>query len=89
MGCYTRRHSHRAFGHGRICGTDSAPQPNKGYAERQEDATRVAGEGGSSKYILGGDLQGRDILSRIIQGSGVSLTIAVWAISLGMIFGPA
>ena len=46
-------------------------------------------EGGSSKYILGGDLQGRDILSRIIHGARVSLVIAGSAIGLGMVFGTA
>ena len=44
-------------------------------------------EGGSSKYILGADLQGRDILSRVIHGTRISLTIAGLAITLGMIFG--
>jgi len=44
-------------------------------------------EGGSSTYILGADLQGRDILSRIIHGSRVSLTVAGSAIVIGMVFG--
>ena len=44
-------------------------------------------EGGSSKYILGGDLQGRDILSRIIHGTRVSIIVAGSAISIGMVFG--
>ena len=44
-------------------------------------------EGGSSKYILGGDLQGRDILSRIIHGTRVSIVVAGSAISIGMVFG--
>ena len=44
-------------------------------------------EGGSSKYILGADLQGRDILSRIIHGARVSLLVAGSAITVGMVFG--
>ena len=44
-------------------------------------------EGGSSKFILGGDLQGRDILSRIIHGARVSIAVAGSAISIGMVFG--
>ena len=44
-------------------------------------------EGGSRKFILGGDLQGRDILSRIIHGTRVSIMVAGSAISIGMVFG--
>ena len=44
-------------------------------------------EDGTTKFILGGDLQGRDILSRIIHGTRVSVTLASISISLGMIFG--
>ena len=44
-------------------------------------------EGGSSKFILGGDLQGRDVLSRIIHGARVSLLVAGSSIFIGMVFG--
>jgi len=37
-------------------------------------------EGGSTKYILGTDQLGRDILSRIIAGAGVSLQIGIMVI---------
>lgn len=37
-------------------------------------------EGGSSEYLLGTDNLGRDILSRIMAGARVSLTVAVYAI---------
>lgn len=40
-------------------------------------------EGGSSKYILGTDFLGRDILSRIIFGARISLTIAGLVILIG------
>ena len=46
-------------------------------------------EGGSSEFILGGDLQGRDVLSRIIHGARVSLMVAGSAIIIGMVFGTA
>ncbi|MDP6564450.1 MAG: ABC transporter permease [Alphaproteobacteria bacterium] len=41
----------------------------------------------SETYWLGTDLQGRDILSRIIYGARVSLTVGAVATSIGMFFG--
>ena len=41
----------------------------------------------SESYILGTDLQGRDILSRLIYGARVSLTVGVVATAIGMTFG--
>jgi peptide/nickel transport system permease protein len=43
----------------------------------------VIRQGGTWTYPLGTDKQGRDILSRIIHGSRVSLTVSVLAIALG------
>lgn len=40
-------------------------------------------EGGSSKYLLGTDIQGRDVLSRVIYGARISLLIAVVVITTG------
>ena len=40
-------------------------------------------EGGSRQYILGTDRQGFDILSRIIHGARISLSISLLAIALG------
>jgi len=40
-------------------------------------------EGGSSKYLLGTDIQGRDVLSRVIYGARISLLIAVVVIATG------
>lgn len=45
--------------------------------------TLVLKPGGSWTYLLGTDKQGRDILSRIIHGSRVSLLVASLAIFLG------
>ncbi len=42
---------------------------------------------GNGKYILGADLQGRDLLSRIIHGTRVSLSIAGISIGLGVLVG--
>jgi peptide/nickel transport system permease protein len=44
-------------------------------------------EEGTTKFILGTDQQGRDLLSRMIHGSRVSLAVAGMAIVLGMTFG--
>jgi len=41
----------------------------------------------SSKYILGTDMQGRDILSRIFYGTRVSLIIGVLAVTIACITG--
>ncbi len=42
---------------------------------------------GTSKYILGADPQGRDMLSRIIHGSRISLIIALASVSTGLVIG--
>jgi peptide/nickel transport system permease protein len=42
---------------------------------------------GSSKYLLGTDNQGRDILSTIIYGSRVSLMVAFFAVAFSLILG--
>src|SRR6266478_6286037 len=40
-------------------------------------------EGGNTKYILGTDAFGRDILSRLIYGARVSLIVAALALTAG------
>ena len=44
-------------------------------------------EGGSSEYLLGTDKLGRDMLSRIIYGARISLTVSLIAIFVGGIIG--
>ena len=44
-------------------------------------------EGGSTTYILGADNLGRDLLSRIIHGSRISLIIALASVSTGLFIG--
>lgn len=40
-------------------------------------------EGGNSKYLLGTDLLGRDVLSRLLYGARISLTVAAAALLAG------
>lgn len=44
-------------------------------------------EGGNPKYLLGTDLLGRDILSRLIHGARVSLTVSLLAVIVAGIIG--
>jgi len=44
-------------------------------------------EGGSSKYLLGTDDQGRDLLSAIMYGARISLLVGVASVILSMIIG--
>ena len=44
-------------------------------------------EAGSTKHLLGTDKQGRDILSRIIHGSRISLEVSLISIMLGGVIG--
>ena len=59
-----------------------------GEADLGESMVRVE-PGGSWEYPLGTDKQGRDVLSRIIYGSRVSLTVSCLAILLGGFLGTA
>lgn len=44
-------------------------------------------DGGSATYLLGTDSLGRDILSRLIYGTRVSLTVAVGGVLIAMVLG--
>ncbi len=44
-------------------------------------------DGGSTEYLVGTDTLGRDILSRLIYGTRVSLTVALGGVAIGASFG--
>jgi len=46
-------------------------------------------EGGSTKHLLGTDLLGRDLASRLVYGARVSLTVAAFALLSGGLIGLA
>lgn len=66
-----------------------APQSPTLATLRDRATPPVWAEGGKAKYLLGTDHQGRDVLSRIIFGARISLTIAVVAISVSLVAGTA
>jgi dipeptide transport system permease protein len=64
----------------------SPHSPNEQY----RDATLTPpawAENGSAKFLLGTDPVGRDILSRLIHGSRLSLLIGAISVGLSMVFG--
>ncbi|MDE0131618.1 MAG: ABC transporter permease [bacterium] len=46
-------------------------------------------EGGSAEHLLGTDQLGRDVLSRIVHGARISLTIPLVSVTLAGVFGTA
>ena len=46
-------------------------------------------EGGSTEHLLGTDQLGRDVLSRIVHGARISLTIPLVSVTLAGVFGTA
>jgi len=64
-----------------IFASQIAPESYRKTDLRQRNVPPIWLEGGSSARILGGDVVGRDLLSRLIHGARISLTVA--AISMG------
>ena len=61
---------------------------NPGEADlRARNTPPVWSEGGSARYLLGADHQGRDVLSRVIFGARVSLAVAGAALGIGGLAG--
>jgi peptide/nickel transport system permease protein len=56
-------------------------------ALRERNAPAIWMEGGSSAHILGADHVGRDVLSRVIYGSRVSLMVAGVGLASGLLIG--
>ncbi len=44
-------------------------------------------EGGDSRYLLGTDNQGRDMLSTLLYGGRISITVGIAAVLMGMVLG--
>lgn len=97
---WKRLKSHRAalFGLIVICAlvviAIGAPKVAPADPNRQDIMNRLAKPGtpmaqdlGGEMYVLGGDQLGRDLLSRVIYGSRISLTVGVVAQSIILIIG--
>lgn len=54
---------------------------------RERNQPPVWAEGGTSKYLLGTDHLGRDVLSRVIHGARISLIVASTVILVGITIG--
>ncbi len=73
-----------------ICGVFAplvAPYSPTGAILRDRNTPPAWDEAGSSRYLLGADHQGRDILSRVIYGARISLIVAGVSLSIGLTVG--
>ena len=73
-----------------ICGIFApfvAPEDPVEATLRARNSPPVWAEGGSSRYYLGADHQGRDILSRVIFGARLTLIVAGAALGIGGLVG--
>ncbi len=64
-----------------------SPHPPQQQEITASKTPPVWAEGGSAKHILGTDTLGRDILSRIIYGSRVSITVGFLGVSMAFVLG--
>lgn len=64
-----------------------APHSPTAAAIRDRNTPPVWMAEGSTKFLLGADQQGRDVLSRVIYGARISMTVAAIAISTSLVIG--
>lgn len=57
------------------------------YSPSAQDSQAVLAGPSSQQYLLGTDMYGRDLLSRVIWGTRISLQVGVGAVILGFVFG--
>ena len=73
----------------RVVGIDSVKEGRKLTVTEGQQVEEVLAQGGSLKHFLGTDKVGRDILSRIIYGSRISIVVAAIAIFIAGAIGTA
>lgn len=66
-----------------------APHDPERGGLRERNLPPVWEEGGTSKFLLGTDHLGRDMLSRVIFGARISLAVALVTLGVGMVIGVA
>jgi peptide/nickel transport system permease protein len=72
----------------RLGGAAQPVRPHHAGAGRRPAAAGLGG-GGSRKYLLGTDDQGRDILSVLMYGARISLVVGIVSVLLSMVIGVA
>ena len=73
----------------RIVGVDTVKESSKMTVEVGHQVEEIISRGGTIGHFLGTDKVGRDILSRIIYGSRISIVVAAIAIFIAGAFGTA
>lgn len=70
-----------------IFATQVSPHDAKRGNLREQLIPPVWEEGGNSEFLLGTDVQGRDLLSRIIHGARISLWVGILAVGISASIG--
>lgn len=66
-----------------------APHSPNAASVRERNTPPAWVQGGSAKYLLGSDQQGRDVLSRMIHGARISLIVVTSSLWIGIVSGIA